>query len=216
VTTQIFQDLIEFLTQTEKLKTTLRHSYTSNSRRQESVAEHTWHLCLLSLILFPKLKTKIDQLKTLQMLIIHDLAETITGDIPVFRKQKMSQTSIYSQEKRALQKILKPLSPSQQQHFLDLWQEFEANQTPEAKLANAIDKLEAVIQHNISDIATWDQGDFDYHPYCRNEYFDFDPFMRQFKDFIDDWSMRKIDQADQLGRIDPKHIKTYHSKNRQA
>lgn len=77
------QEILSFLTLAEKLKTTLRHSWTNDPARQESTAEHSWMICLLAMVLFGKTKLQLDQLKVLKMLVIHDLAEAITGDIPL-------------------------------------------------------------------------------------------------------------------------------------
>lgn len=78
--------LIDFYTQTENLKNVLRHSYTSANRR-ESVAEHSWMLCLLALAVVDQMAYEVNLLHLLKMLIVHDLPEAVTGDIPVFDKQ---------------------------------------------------------------------------------------------------------------------------------
>ena len=205
----IFLGLKKFFTQTEKLKTVIRHSSTSDLNRKESVAEHSWHLSLVALTVFEHLDQPVDQLKVLKMLIIHDLAEIVTGDIPTFNKQKLDKQHIADQELKAFEHLIDSLTPSQKQDFLALYKEFEDKKTLEAKLAKAIDKLEAVIQHNIADISTWDQNDLDYHPYCKNDYFDFDSFLRFLKDQTDLWSMHKIETAGKLSQVDPKHTTKY-------
>ena len=83
-TTIKIQSILVFLKKAEKLKTELRHSWTSNTQRQESVAEHCWSACLIAILLFKELQEPVDQLKVLKMIVVHDLAEAIAGDIPAF------------------------------------------------------------------------------------------------------------------------------------
>jgi len=84
----IISNLLQFYIAAEKLKTTIRHSHTSDSNRIESAAEHSWMLALIALSLFEHLETKIDQLRVLKMVLIHDLAEAVTGDIPHLKNQQ--------------------------------------------------------------------------------------------------------------------------------
>lgn len=78
------EGILAFFKAAEKLKATYRHSYTSDTKRLESSAEHSWMLAIVSMTIFSELGLKLDELKTLKMVIIHDLAEAVTGDIPTF------------------------------------------------------------------------------------------------------------------------------------
>lgn len=205
---EFIKNVISFHKKAEKLKTTTRHSWLTDSSRQESVAEHSWMLGLLAMILSDKIDSKIDLLKVLKMVIVHDLAESVTGDIPS-HEISARQTNKYESEKKALASVVESLPPEKAEEILALWEEFEKKETPEAKFGNALDKIEAVMQHNLSDISTWDQGDFNVHPYYKNQYFDFDPFMRSFKDAVDGQSMVKILEAKAEHKIDPKHVERY-------
>ncbi len=205
------KDLIDFHKKAEKLKTTTRHSWLTDSSRQESVAEHSWMLCLLAILLEDKIQTKVDLLKVLKMFIIHDLAEAVTGDIPS-HEISARQEHKYEREKKAFAELVASLSKEKADEITSLWEEFEKKETLEAKFAHSLDKVEAIMQHNISDISTWDQGDFNVHPYYKNQYFDFDPFMRMFKDVVDDQSMQKIINAKAEDRIDTKHLEKYRGK----
>lgn len=193
--------LIDFLAFAEKLKTELRHSYTS-AGREESVAEHTWSLCLLAMLIFPELAQEVNQLHVLKMLIVHDLPETITGDIPVFDKAAIIEQAV-ADEAEAMQTLTANLPESLKTEIITLWEEFETRETYEAKVAYAIDKMEAHIQHNAVDIATWDQNDIDYqtdlqHP--RNENFLFDPFIKAMKAQIDHDTLAKLEAAGLLDK----------------
>lgn len=205
---RLIKNLIAFHKKAERLKTTTRHSWLTDSKRQESVAEHTWMLCLLAIILFDKIETKVDLLKILKMLIIHDLAESVAGDIPSWEVSER-QNNKYQLEKRALKTLVKDLPKNNAQEIIFLWEEFEKRKTPESQFANSLDKVEAVMQHNLVDIKTWEQGDFNHHPYYRDEFFNFDSFMRAFKDVVDIQSMKKIIKAKVEHRIDKKHLERY-------
>jgi len=199
---------IEFHKKAEKLKTTTRHSWLTDSSRQESVAEHSWMLGLFAMILADKLDVKVDLLRVLKIIIVHDLAESVTGDIPS-HEISVRRENKEAEEMKALEGIVASLPLDKAQEIIALCEEYQKRETSEAKFAAALDKVEAVMQHNLSDISTWDQGDFNVHPYYKNQYFDFDPFMREFKDEIDKQSMEKILEAKAEDRIDQKHIEAY-------
>jgi len=201
-------DLIDFYTKAEKLKTTTRHSWTNNSARQESSAEHSWMLCLLAMLLFDKLDKKVDLLKVMKMVTVHDLAEAITGDIPAF-EVSTRQKSKYSNEKKALEKLMSKFPKNKSKEIISLWNEFEENSTPEAIFSNSLDKIEVLMQHNVADISTWEQGDFDSNPYYKDHYFNFDLFMRTFKNIVDNQTMEKVIKAKKEYRVKKDHLEKY-------
>ena len=141
--------LLAFLRRIETLKTNPRHAYTAGGVR-ETVVAHSWRTALLAMLLaseFPEL----DMNKVIRMCLIHDLGEAVTGDIPAFEKTDEHR----SQERLALAQLVDtaPAADAAQMHAL--FAEMDALQTPEARLYKALDRIEAVIQHNESDIATW-------------------------------------------------------------
>lgn len=141
--------LLAFLRRIETLKTNPRHAYTAGGVR-ETVAAHSWRTALLAMLLaseFPEL----DMNKVIRMCLIHDLGEAVTGDIPAFEKTDEHR----SQERLALAQLVDtaPAADAAQMHAL--FAEMDALGTPEARLYKALDRIEAVIQHNESDIATW-------------------------------------------------------------
>jgi 5'-deoxynucleotidase YfbR-like HD superfamily hydrolase len=206
---KIVENIMAFFIAAEKLKTTMRHSWTSDSNRQESTAEHTWLLCLIAITIFDELEVKIDQLKVLKMLIIHDLAEVIIGDIPAFdtegRKGKKER------EKAAMKQLVNNLPEKTRNEFLELFEECEAKSTHEAKIAQAIDKFEAPLQHNIADINTWDQNDYDIHGRYKMELYEFDPFLKELRDELEDMTRKKVTKAKTLHRFRPE-IQEYYKK----
>ena len=141
------QKLIEFLGVLEKLKSNTRHSWTS-SGRQESVAEHSWRLAVMALLMkdeFPD----VDMQKVLTMCLIHDWGEALTGDIPVFLKTSEDEDT----EEDAVGVLLAMLP--QQVEYAALFEEMKQRKTAEAKLWRTLDMLEVVIQHNEAPLSTW-------------------------------------------------------------
>ena len=143
------KQMMDFLHIAERLKDNIRHCTTSK-RRVESVAEHSWRVSLMAMMLVHEIKD-VDFYKILQMCILHDLGESITGDIPTFWKTE-EHTKI---EEMAVFDLLKKLPENLQNDWKALFLEMDAQQTKEAKIYKALDKLEAVIQHNESPLDTW-------------------------------------------------------------
>jgi putative hydrolases of HD superfamily len=135
---------LQFIQNAEQLKTVLRSGHASNGR-PESTAEHTWRLCLLAMVLERDLPG-IDFAKLLKICVIHDLGEAIGGDIPATQQDPSLNKA--EQERADLRQLLAPLSPDRQADFLALWDEYNAAQTPEARMAKGLDKIETIIQHN--------------------------------------------------------------------
>ena len=145
--------LLEFLALAERLKTELRHSWLSDGR-QESVAEHCWQMALMAMLVHPELEQPVDLGRTLRMILTHDLVEALTGDVPFFdRSERKAQKP--AREQAAIAEIRARLGEPVGGEIHDLWQEFEAKQTPEAKFATALDHLEVQIQHNLAGMESW-------------------------------------------------------------
>jgi len=197
--------ILEFIKRAEKLKTELRHSWTSDDNRQESVAEHIWSSCLLAMVLFDEISIEIDQLHVLKMIIIHDLAEAVVGDIPAFEISKR-QDEKFKNEKKAIRKITSSLENKKLvNEIIVLWEEFEEGKTPEAMLAKACDKFDVLLQHLNTDIKTWDKGDYKQNPYDSEYRFNFDTFIRELKDKVNFDTMKALEDAGLLDNISEEH-----------
>jgi len=136
--------IIAFLQAAERLKFTFRSSWTSSGDR-ESVAAHTWRLCLLALLLadhFPE----VDFARLARILIVHDLGEALHGDVPATQQDGTPDKA--ARERHDLLQLIVPLPGKLQREITELWDEYEAALTPEARLAKGLDKLETIIQHN--------------------------------------------------------------------
>ena len=149
------RELLEALTVAERLKDTTRHCYTSKGRH-ESVAEHSWMMTLMAFFMKNDCP-EADINKIIQMCIIHDLGECFTGDIPTFAKTKEHE----DREESLLSDWIKLLPESTRNEMINLYKEMEERQTLEAKIYKAIDSLEALIQHNFSDISTWSENEYE-------------------------------------------------------
>lgn len=148
------KEYLRILHTAERLKDTVRHCTTSQ-RRTESVAEHSWRITLMAMLLryeFPAL----DIHKVMQMCVIHDFGECFTGDIPTFLKTDADRAN----EDSLLNQWVQTLPPELSADFSALYAEMEAQSTPEAKLFKALDKLEALIQHNESPLDTWSENEY--------------------------------------------------------
>ena len=135
--------LLDFLRRAERLKDTVRSGYTSEGR-QESVADHTWRLCLMAFLLHDRFPD-VDFVRLIQICVVHDLGEAIGGDIPAPEQAEVGAKA--DQERRDLLDLLSPLPPRLRDEIVALWDEYEAAATPEARLAKALDKLETLLQH---------------------------------------------------------------------
>ena len=141
--------LIAFLRVMERLKDAPRHCWTTGGRR-ESVAEHSWRVALMAMLVadeFPE--ADID--RVIRMCLVHDIGEAITGDIPTFVKTDADRAV----EGREVEALIGGLPEPWPGTLGALFAEMEAQQTLEAKLCKALDRMEAIQSHNESDPATW-------------------------------------------------------------
>ena len=146
--------LLDAMHVAERLKDATRHCDTSGGRR-ESVAEHSWRLALMAWLMrdeFPG----ADMNRVVQMCLVHDLGEAFTGDIPSFRKTASDE----QREHAALRAWVTSLPEPQRTWLSMLYAEMDARQSLEARIFKALDNLEAVIQHNESDIRSWSENEY--------------------------------------------------------
>lgn len=179
-------ELLKVLSVAEKLKCNTRHCYTS-SGRHESVAEHSWRISLMAMLVaseFPE----ADMNKVIRMCLIHDLGEAFTGDIPTFEKTDEDT----KKEEYILANWVDSFSEPERSEWKALYAEMDALETIEAKIYKALDKMEAVIQHDESDISTWLPLEYDLQLEYGKENVQFSPYMRQLKEEVDKITIEKI------------------------
>ncbi|HIR52613.1 MAG TPA: HD domain-containing protein [Candidatus Onthovicinus excrementipullorum] len=181
--------LLRILSVAERLKDATRHCYTSGGRR-ESVAEHCWRTALMAYWIsdeFPE----IDLEKLLKLCLIHDLGEAFTGDIPTFQKTQADR----ARERDLLVDWLRSLPEPFESEMEALFGELEALQTPEAKICKALDNLEALIQHNESDLKTWLPLEYDLQMTYGNDTTAFSDYLTHLRDEVRSDSRQKIEQG---------------------
>lgn len=183
--------LLKILRVAEKLKCNTRHCVTSTGR-PESVAEHSWRLALMAMLLtgeFPEL----DLNRVIRMCLIHDLGEAFTGDIPTFVKTDADSR----REDDLFDRWIQTLPADVRGEWESLLEEMNAQKTGEAKLYKALDRLEAVIQHNESDIDTWLPLEYSLQLTYGAENVRFSPYLWELKQEIDQWTREKIAASEQ-------------------
>lgn len=181
------REYLDILHIAEKLKDTPRHCTTSN-RRTESVAEHSWRISLMAFLLkheFPDL----DINKVVDMCLIHDLGECFTGDIPTFIKTDSDRET----EDTLLNQWVKTLPADISENLTELYKEMEAQETKEARLYKALDKLEALIQHNESPLDTWTENEYELNKTYAFDTVAFSEWLTQLRKEILNDTLNKID-----------------------
>ena len=186
--------ILSFLRSAERLKDTVRSAYTADGR-QESVASHTWRLCLMATVLAPEYPD-VDTARLLKMCIVHDLGEAVRGDVPA--PEQDGSPSKAAQERADLLSLVEPLPDAQRTEIVELWDEYEAASTPEARLAKALDKLETILQHTQGD----NPDDFDYRFNLSygTEYTDLDPLVASLRTLLDDATEARAQGQNAWGR----------------
>ncbi len=168
--------LLDAINVAERLKDTTRHCYTRNGRH-ESVAEHSWMMTLMAFFMrdeFPE----VDMDKVIRMCIIHDLGEAFTGDIPSFDKTSANE----QEEEELLYRWVNGLPENYAKEMMALYEEMAKRETMEAKVYKAIDGLEAVIQHNISDLSTWIPKEYELNKTYANDKVEFSEYLKALRE----------------------------------
>lgn len=189
------EEYLSILAQAAKLKTTTRHCWTEEGRK-ESVADHSWRITLMAMLLTGIDEFRdVDMNRVMRMCLIHDLGESFTGDIPTFEK-KDSDTDV---EDDLFHKWVNTFPEPQRTEWTGLLAEMEALETREARLYKAMDKLEALISHNESDIKTWLPLEYDLQFTYGQENVQFSEYLKELRAVIDDWSRDKIETEGRNG-----------------
>lgn len=153
MTTERLSRQIAFVKEIDKVKYIKRKSKLFGSDRHENDAEHSWHLAMMAFVLLEHSNEAVDLLKVLKMVLIHDIVEIDAGDTFLFDASKNHDDS--ADELIAAERIFAILPPDQADEMLQIWREFEAGETKEAKFAGAIDRFEPVLQNASNNGGTW-------------------------------------------------------------
>lgn len=146
---------LAFLAELEKLKSVLRQSRLVDGSRNENTAEHSWHLAMFALVLAPH-APGIDTARVIEMLLVHDIVEIDAGDVPYHLAGK-DLAKIAEAEEAGAARIFGLLPDGEGARLRALWDEFEAAETPEARFAKGLDRLQPVLLNLMTDGGTWDK-----------------------------------------------------------
>lgn len=144
---------LAFLVEADKLKGILRRTSLMDGSRRENSAEHSWHLVLAALVLREHASPGLDVMRVLEMLAVHDLVEIDAGD--TFAYDAVELVTKAAREEAAAERLFGLLPSEQAAYFRALWEEFEIQQTVEARFANALDRLQPLLQNANSGGGTW-------------------------------------------------------------
>ena|SRR5579863_8042527 len=144
---------IAFLVEADRLKNVLRRTLLTDASRRENTAEHSWHLALAAMVLAEYSPVAIDLPRVLRMLIVHDLVEIDAGD--TFAYDKEGNATKKDREQRGADRIFGLLPAEMGSDLRALWEEFEAQRTPDACFANAVDRVGPFLQNTATNGGTW-------------------------------------------------------------
>lgn len=139
------EEVLEFIVEIEKLKDIHRKTKPVGLERFENSAEHSWHVCMSALMLKDFANESINIDRVIKMLLIHDLGEIDVGDTIIYSSETHQ---LKSAEAAGLARVLSFLPDGKGDEFVDLWYEFEAGETPDARYAKAIDRVPPLL-HNL-------------------------------------------------------------------
>lgn len=146
-----------FLNEADRLKSVLRATTLVDGSRPENSGEHSWHLALYALVLADQAAPGVDINRVIRMLLIHDLVEIDVGDVPIHSANGLAHASDATQaaESRAADRIFGLLPADQRDSLRALWQEFEEAETPDARFAKSLDRVQPVMANLMSGGGTW-------------------------------------------------------------
>jgi putative hydrolase of HD superfamily len=159
------QSIINFILEIEKLKGVTRKTRPLGLDRQENSAEHSWQLAMLALSLASYAESAIDINRVIGMILVHDIGEIDTGDTMVYAEGGWEERK--AAELVAVKRIFGMLPENQGARFLELWQEFERDETPESRFAHAVDRAMPVLLNLANNGQSWRENGISYERVVR-------------------------------------------------
>ena len=159
---------IQFIVEVDKVKNIFRQTYLADANRKENDAEHSWHLALMAVLLKDYMEEDVDLVKVMTMVLIHDLVEIDAGD--TYAYDEKGAVTKRDREEKAADRIFGLLPEDQGEEFRNLWEEFEAYETAEAKYAHLLDNFQPLLLNDASGGKSWtEHGVHKSQVYKRNE-----------------------------------------------
>ncbi len=179
---------INFILETDRLKSIYRRTYLADGSRFENDAEHSWHLSLMAILLAEHSNSSIDILKVVKMVIIHDIIEIDAGDAYCY--DAAANEGKAEREMAAAERLFSLLPNDQKEEFMFTWQEFEKNQSPEANFANALDRFQPVNLNYASEGKSWQENSITYDQVLKRN-----SVIKSGSDKLWDYAKKIIDSA---------------------
>ena len=148
-----FEQQMNFILEMDKMKSIQRQTYLADGSRKEDDAEHSWHLTLMAFVLAEYANESVDVLKTMKMVMLHDVIEIDAGD--TYAYDTAANATKRERELKAAKRIFGLLPEDQESDYRALWDEFEAMETMEAKFANCLDKIQPILLTNQAHGKSW-------------------------------------------------------------
>lgn len=146
---------LAFIREIDKEKQIFRQTYISDSTRKENDAEHAWHMAIMAFLLGEYSNEEVDLLKTIRMILVHDVVEIDAGD--TYAYDEVGKTTQRQREEKAAERLFGLLPEDQAKDMRALWEEFEAGETKEAKFARAMDNLQPILLNDATDGKAWEE-----------------------------------------------------------
>ena len=148
---------LDFLVTAHALTSVTRVNRLLDDSRGETSAEHSWHLAMTALALAPRYAPEVDMARVLTMLVLHDVVEVETGDVPIYDVQ--ARDDVVAEERAAAERVFGRLPTEEGRALLELWREGEAASTEDARFAKALDRLQPILVHWAGTARVWlDRG----------------------------------------------------------
>lgn len=148
---------IRFITEIDKVKNIFRQTYLADGKRKENDAEHSWHIALMSYLLQEYAEEPVDVPRVMLMVLIHDLVEIDAGDTYAYDSEGAKTKR--EREVRAAERIFGLLPEDQGRYFRELWDEFEAYESADAKYAHLLDNFQPLLLNDASGGCSWSEHD---------------------------------------------------------
>ncbi|MEK7447337.1 MAG: HD domain-containing protein [Patescibacteria group bacterium] len=190
------KNILAFVHLAEGEKDALNHVWTSRWRRDSS-AEHSWRISVMVILLAPYLKEKVNMEKVLKMAAFHDLPKIMTGNVlaQVYDYDKKVKDDTEKAKENAARDLTKVLPGKLDTEVYNLWKEMEEQKTPEAVFVKSLGKIEVRIQHNESDIKTWNEDEYPRALFAADKYCQFDEAIKLFNELVKLESTKKLEDS---------------------
>ena len=192
--TNRFEQQVDFIIEIDKLKEIVRRSFLFSRTRKENTAEHSWHVAMAALFFSEHFENKIDLNRVLKMLLIHDIVEIDAGDTYIYDLKKISVKA--DNEQKAAKRLFNILPSDQAELTMELWQEYEAKETPEAQFAYCIDRIMPLIHNVKTKGRSWQE-----HGICADQVFKLFEPMQKISLFFHSYALSLIDEAIKTGYL---------------